>query len=85
MGLAPYGKPKYAQTILDHLIDVKADGSFRLNMDYFYYCTGLTMTDARSTRSFGGPPRQPDQLLDAAPHGSCRLDPGGDWKKSCCG
>ncbi len=53
MGLAPYGTPKYAQTIFDHLIDVKADGSFRLNMDYFSYATGLTMTDARFDTLFG--------------------------------
>jgi carbamoyltransferase len=64
MGLAPYGAPKYAQTIFDHLIDVKADGSFRLNMDYFSYATGLTMTDARFDALFGGPPRTPDQRLD---------------------
>ena len=64
MGLAPYGAPKYAQTILDHLIDVKADGSFRLNMDYFSYATGLTMTDARFDALFGGPPRTPNQRLD---------------------
>ena len=47
MGLAPYGEPRYAQTILDHLIDLKADGTFRLNLDYFDYCTGLTMTNER--------------------------------------
>ncbi|WP_297295458.1 carbamoyltransferase [uncultured Methylovirgula sp.] len=64
MGLAPYGTPKYAQTILEHLIDVKADGSFRLNMDYFSYCTGLTMTDARFDALFGGPPRRPDERLE---------------------
>ena len=60
MGLAPYGEPKYAQTILDHLIDLKADGSFRLNLDYFDYCTGLTMTNARFDELFGGPPRKPE-------------------------
>jgi carbamoyltransferase len=64
MGLAPYGTPKFAQAILDHLIDLKADGSFRLNLDYFSYCTGLTMTDARFDALFGGPPRTPDQLLE---------------------
>jgi len=64
MGLAPYGTPKYAQTIFDHLIDVKADGSFRLDLDYFSYCTGLTMTDARFDALFGGPPRRPDQRLE---------------------
>ena len=59
MGLAPYGEPKYAQAILDHLIDLKADGSFRLDMSYFDYCTGLTMTNARFDALFGGPPRPP--------------------------
>jgi carbamoyltransferase len=63
MGLAPYGEPKYAQTILDNLIDVKGDGSFRLDLDYFDYCTGLTMTNARFDALFGGPPRGPEQLL----------------------
>jgi carbamoyltransferase len=63
MGLAPYGEPKYAQTILDHLIDVKADGSFRLDLDYFDYCTGLTMTNARFDALFGGPARKSEELL----------------------
>ena len=63
MGLAPYGEPKYAQTIFDHLIDLKPDGSFRLNMDYFDYCTGLTMTNARFDTLFGGPPRKPEIWL----------------------
>jgi carbamoyltransferase len=63
MGLAPYGEPKYAQTILDRLIDVKPDGSFRLNLDYFDYCTGLRMTNARFDKLFGGPPRKPDEWL----------------------
>ncbi|MBT5110264.1 MAG: carbamoyltransferase [Rhodospirillaceae bacterium] len=64
MGLAPYGEPKYADLILDHLVDLKDDGSFRLNQDYFDYCTGLTMTNARFDDLFGGPPRQPeDELL----------------------
>jgi len=63
MGLAPYGEPKYAQTIFDHLIDVKADGSFRLNLDYFNYCTGLTMTNARFDALFGGAARKPEELL----------------------
>jgi carbamoyltransferase len=57
MGLAPYGEPKYAQKIFDHLIDLKEDGSFRLNQDYFDYCTGLTMTNSRFDQLFGGPPR----------------------------
>ena len=63
MGLAPYGEPKYAQVILDHLIDVKSDGSFRLNLDYFDYCTGLKMTNARFDALFGGPARKPEELL----------------------
>ena len=63
MGLAPYGEPRYAQTILDNLIDVKADGSFRLDQSYFDYCTGLRMTNERFDALFGGPPRQPDELL----------------------
>src|SRR5918996_1304297 len=61
MGLAPYGEPKYAQTIFDHLIDVKPDGSFRVNQEYFDYCTGLTMTNAKFDRLFGGPPRKPEE------------------------
>jgi carbamoyltransferase len=64
MGLAPYGEPKYAKTILDHLIDLKPDGSFRLDLDYFDYCTGLTMTNRRFDALFGGPPRRPDQRLE---------------------
>jgi carbamoyltransferase len=63
MGLAPYGEPRYAQTILDHLIDLKRDGSFRLNLEYFDYCTGLTMTNGKFADLFGGPPRDPDELL----------------------
>lgn len=63
MGLAPYGEPKFAQKILDHLIDVKPDGSFRLNMDYFDYCTGLTMTNAKFDQLFGAPPRKAEELL----------------------
>ena len=63
MGLAPYGEPKYVQTILDHLIDLKADGTFRLDLDYFDYCTGLTMTNGTFDALFGGPPRKPDEPL----------------------
>ncbi len=64
MGLAPYGQPKYAQTILDHLVDLKPDGSFRLDLDYFDYCTGLTMTNTRFDALFGGPARKPDEWLN---------------------
>jgi carbamoyltransferase len=63
MGLAPYGEPKYAKLILDHLVDLKSDGSFRLDMSYFDYCTGLTMTNERFAKLFGQPVRAPDQLL----------------------
>lgn len=63
MGLAPYGEPKYVETILANLIDVKPDGSFRLNMDYFNYCAGLTMTNKRFDALFGGPPRKPVEEL----------------------
>jgi carbamoyltransferase len=63
MGLAPYGEPRFAQTILDNLIDLRDDGSFRLNMDYFNYCQGLTMVNDKFARLFGGPPRQPESPL----------------------
>jgi carbamoyltransferase len=63
MGLAPYGEPRYVQTIYDHLIDLKEDGSFRMNMEYFNYCAGLTMTGVTFDRLFGGPPRAPESPL----------------------
>jgi len=63
MGLAPYGEPRFAQTILDNLIDIKADGSFRLDLSYFDYCTGLRMTNDRFHALFGAPPRDPESLL----------------------
>jgi carbamoyltransferase len=63
MGLAPYGEPKYAQLILDRLIDLKPDGSFRLNLEYFDYCTGLRMTNRAFDGLFGGPPRGQKELL----------------------
>jgi carbamoyltransferase len=63
MGLAPYGKPKYVQAIYDNLIDLKEDGTFRLKIDYFNYCTGLTMTNGKFDDLFGGPPRKPESLL----------------------
>ncbi|MBI5136242.1 MAG: carbamoyltransferase [Nitrospirae bacterium] len=58
MGLAPYGEPKYVDRILEHLIDLKDDGTFRLDMRYFDFATGLTMTNARFDALFGGPPRR---------------------------
>ena len=63
MGLAPYGEPKYKKLIYDHLIDVKDDGSFRMNMEYFNYCAGLTMTNNKFHKLFGGPPRVPETKL----------------------
>jgi carbamoyltransferase len=63
MGLAPYGQPKYVELILDQLVDVREDGSLRLNMDYFNYCQGLTMTNGAFDRLFGGPPREPEAPL----------------------
>lgn len=63
MGLAPYGEPKYVQQIFDHLIDLKPDGSFRMNLEYFNYCTGLTMTNGKFDALFGGPARKADELL----------------------
>ena len=63
MGLAPYGKPAYAQRILEHLVDVKPDGSFWLDQRYFDYCTGLTMTNRRFSALFDGPPRRPESPI----------------------
>lgn len=63
MGLAPYGEPKYTELIYNHLIDLKDDGSFKLNMDYFNYCAGLTMTHDRFHKLFGGEPRKPEGRL----------------------
>ncbi|MCK5033738.1 MAG: hypothetical protein KAS18_08890, partial [Calditrichia bacterium] len=63
MGLAPYGEPKYVQTILDNLIDLKEDGSFQLNMKYFNYAAGLTMTNRKFAKLFDGPPRKKESSL----------------------
>lgn len=63
MGLAPYGEPKYTDLILDQLIDVKDDGTFRLNMKYFNFATGLTMTNKRFDELFGGSPRLPESEI----------------------
>jgi carbamoyltransferase len=63
MGLAPYGEPKYADLIRTHLLDLKADGTFRLNSDYFNYATGLTMTSGKFDDLFGAPPREPESPL----------------------
>ena len=63
MGLAPYGEPKFADIMLDKLIDLKEDGSFRMDMQYFNYCAGLTMTSKKFDGLFGGPPRKPESDL----------------------
>src|SRR3954452_8414539 len=63
MGLAPYGEPRFVNLIKEHLIDIKDDGSFRLNLEYFDYCTGLTMTNAKFDKLFGGPPRKSEDQL----------------------
>ena len=63
MGLAPYGQPVYADLIRDRLVEIKPDGSFRMNMEYFNYCSGLTMTSPRFNHLFGGPPRKPESPL----------------------
>ncbi len=63
MGLAPYGVPKYVDAIYEHILDLRDDGSFHLNMDYFNYCAGLTMTNAKFDAIFGGPPRKPEAQL----------------------
>ena len=63
MGLAPYGEPKYVKAIYDSLMDLKPDGTFHMNMEYFNYCSGLTMTSSKFDGLFGGPPRQPETPL----------------------
>jgi carbamoyltransferase len=63
MGLAPYGRPLYADLIRENLVDVKPEGSFRLNLEYLNYCTGLTMTNGKFDRLFGGPARKPAEKL----------------------
>jgi carbamoyltransferase len=64
MGLAPYGEPKFANLIFDELLDLKPDGTFRLDQSYFDYCTGLRMTNDRFHALFGGPARKPEELLN---------------------
>jgi carbamoyltransferase len=63
MGLAPYGEPRYKNVILSELMDLKEDGSFKMNMKYFNYCAGLTMTNKKFEKLFGGPPRKPESRL----------------------
>ena len=85
MGLAPYGEPKYAKLILDNLIDLKPDGSFRLDMSYFDYCTGLTMTNERFAELFGEPVRAPGQAADATSTWMSRRRSRRCWTRRCCG
>ncbi|APR99995.1 carbamoyltransferase [Pajaroellobacter abortibovis] len=63
MGLAPYGQPRFAPLIFEHLIDLKEDGTFRLNQNFFQYCIGLHMTNDKFHQLFGGPPRKPEEPL----------------------
>src|SRR5439155_721212 len=63
MGLAPYGNPVYVDRIFDHLVDLRPDGSFRMEMKYFNYLSGLTMTNRRFADLFGGPPRAPESEI----------------------
>ncbi len=63
MGLAPYGEPKYVDLIMDELIDLKADGSFRMDISRFNYCQGLSMTNGKLNKLFGGLPRKPEERL----------------------
>ncbi len=63
MGLAPYGEPKYVKQIFDHIVDLKEDGSFKMDMQFFDYCAGLKMTNDKFADLFGGPPRQPETKL----------------------
>lgn len=63
MGLAPYGEPRYVKQIKEHLLDLREDGSFSMNQEYFNYCAGLTMTSPKIEELFGGPPRAPESRL----------------------
>ena len=83
MGLAPYGEPRYVDLIREHLIDIKDDGSFRLNMDYFDYCTGLTMTNERFDAAVRWPAALARADADTARNGSRRQRPGGHRRRSC--
>ena len=79
MGLAPYGEPRFKDKILEHLLDLKDDGSFRMDMDYFNYCQGLTMTSPKFHELFGGPPRRPEvRSSRSSGDGHRGLDAGGD-------
>ena len=76
MGLAPYGEPRFKDTILNNIVDLKEDGTFRLDQSYFDYCTGLRMTNEKFAALFGGPARKPEELLEPEAHGSRGVGPG---------
>ena len=76
MGLAPYGRPRFAQIILERLVDLKDDGSFRLDQSYFDYMGGFTMTNERFAALFGRPARTSGDAAGRFPHGHRRFDPG---------
>ena len=78
MGLAPYGEPKFKDTILNNLIDLKEDGTFRLDQSYFDYCTGLRMTNEQVRAAVRRPGAQARGAADPEAHGPRRLGPGGD-------
>ena len=80
MGLAPYGQPIYKDLILEHLMDLKEDGSFRMDMSYFNYCQGLTMTSAKFHALVRRPAARAGIATDAARDGSGGVDPGGDGR-----
>ena len=77
MGLAPYGEPVYVDRILDHLLDLRPDGSFRMDMRYFNYLSGLTMTNRRFAKLFDGPPRAPESDITRRELDLAAFDPGG--------
>ena len=76
MGLAPYGNPKFKDLILDNLIDLKKDGSFKLNMEYFNYTTGLTMTNQKFSKLFGHPVRDQKRSIKQFSYGCCIFHSG---------
>ena len=85
MGLAPYGEPKYVDLILEKLIDLKDDGSFRMDMRYFNYCQGLTMTSKRFDELFGAPPREPESPDPRRSTGTSPPRSSRSPRRSCCG
>ena len=85
MGLAPYGQPEYVQAIYDHLLDLKPDGTFRLNMDYFNYCTGLTMTNGKFDCPLRRAAAEAGEPADPAGDGSRALRAGRHRRSRCCG